>query len=276
MKKNPATSPPPVSAVIITHNESLNLRRTLSQLYWCDEIVIVDSYSTDDTDEIARKFKCRFIQREFRGFGNQKSYAISLCKNEWILCIDADEFLTDELREEIRIELQNTGDTEAYSFPSNLVFRKQRFRYGRESRRQVVKLFKRHAGHMSHDRVHERIEVTGKIKKLRNLMLHYSYRDITQFFTKFDLYTAWCAEKYLFESKRKSRPLIAISVPYYFFKYLLADRNFLNGMNGFYWSALMAFYHFVKYIKLEDLYVPAETRFRPNEKVILFSNPVHQ
>ena len=106
---------------------------------------------------------------------------------------------------------------------------------------------------MSNDRVHEKIIVKGRVKNLEGRLLHYSYRDITQYFVKFDRYTDWGAEKYFLRGKRKSKQVILISLPYYFLKYYLEDRNFLNGMNGFYWSTLMTFYHYVKYIKLEDL-----------------------
>jgi glycosyltransferase involved in cell wall biosynthesis len=276
MKKVTHPARPPVSAVIITYNESINLRRTVSQLYWCDEIIVVDSFSTDGTDLIAREQKCKLYQRTFTGFGEQKCYAISQCRNEWILCLDADEFLTNELVEEIWQGLLETDDTHAFSFPSNLVFRKQTFRFGRESNRQVVKLFNRRFGHMSMDRVHEKIEMDGSVKKLNNHLLHYSYRDITQYFTKFDRYTEWCAENYFMNGKRKSRSLIAVSIPYYFIKYFLIDRNFLNGMNGLYWSALMAFYHFVKYIKLEDMYLPGASLSPATGKIFKIPNPLHK
>jgi len=258
MKENSKSTIPPVTAVIITYNESANLRRTLPQLYWCEEIVIVDSFSNDDTNTIARKFNCRLLQREFNGFGDQKSFAVLQSKTDWILCLDADEYLSRELIEEIRNELLNPGEYRAFSFPSNLVFRKQRFRFGRESNRQVVKLFNRRHGRISNDRVHEKIQVHGKIKKLGSPLIHYSYRDITQYLQKFDRYTEWCAEKYYLAGKRKSKSFITFAIPYYFIKYYLVDRNFLNGLNGIYWSALMAFYHFLKYIKLEDMYLPAE------------------
>ena len=251
----PITSPPkyPVSAVMITYNEAKNLRRTISQLSWCDEIIVVDSFSTDGTERIARDMHCKLIQRVFESYSEQKSFAISKSKNDWVLCLDADEYLTSELVEEIKQELQNLENIQAFALPSNLVFRKQRFRFGRESRRMVVKLFNRNTCHMSNDRVHEKIIVQGKTKNLEGRLLHYSYRDITQYFTKFDRYTEWGAEKYFLEGKRKSMPLILICLPYYFLRYYMADRNFLNGLNGFYLSALMAFYHFVKYVKLEDL-----------------------
>jgi glycosyltransferase involved in cell wall biosynthesis len=253
MKPHKSRIGPYVSAVLITHNEAVNMRRTISRLFWCDEIVVVDSYSTDETEHIAREMNCRFIQRPFTSYGEQKTFAILQCKNEWVLCIDADECLTIELVEEILEELEQPENIQAFAFRSNLVFRNQTFRFGRESDRLVVKLFKRNSCCMSNDKVHEKVIVRGRVKNLEHRFLHYSYRDVTQYFTKFDRYTAWCAEKYFKKGKRKTKPAILMSVPYYFLRYYFWDMNFLNGMNGFYWSALMAFYHFVKYIKLEDM-----------------------
>lgn len=254
MKPRKDTAIPPVSAVIITYNESANLRRTLARLYWCDEIIVVDSFSTDGTDLIARDENCRLIRRAFKGFGDQKRFAVAQCCNDWILCLDADEELSPELVEEILDELSSPDCKNGLSFPSNLVFRNQRFRHGRESRRQVVKLFNRNSGQVSNDRVHEKIEVNGPVIRLHNSLLHYSYRDISQYFTKFNLYTEWCAGNYYLAGKRKSKAVIIFSIPWYFIKYYLLDRNFLNGLNGFYWSLLMSFYHLVKYLKLEDMY----------------------
>jgi glycosyltransferase involved in cell wall biosynthesis len=266
MKRYKENSIPAVSAVIITFNESSNLRRTVSQLFWCDEIIIVDSFSTDGTDLIAREENFRLFQRAFYGFGDQKRFAVSQCRHDWILCLDADEVLTNELVAEIWQELKSPEAMQALSFPSNLIFRNQRFRFGRESNRQVIKLFNRRSGEVSADRVHEKIEVEGTIKKLKNPLLHYSYRDVTQYFTKFDRYTEWCAENYFAKGKRKSRTMILISIPYYFLKYYLVDRNILNGVNGFYWSALMAFYHFVKYLKLDDMHQRAGAHSRSGGK----------
>jgi glycosyltransferase involved in cell wall biosynthesis len=243
-----------VSAVLITYNESANIRRTLNQLYWCNEIIIVDSFSTDGTPVIAREYGCRVIQRPFKGFGDQKAFAISQSVNDWILCIDADEFLTDDLIEEIYFELNDPGNNHAFAFPSNLVFREHRFRYGRESNRYVVRLFNRRYGRMSNDKVHESIQVEGRIKRLRCPLIHYSYHDINQYFCKFARYTDWCAETYYLGKRRKPKAMMAICVPFYFFKYYFLEGNILNGINGFYWSALMSFYHLVKYIKVEDLY----------------------
>ncbi len=274
MKTGTEYTMPSVSAVIITFNESTNLRRTVSQLYWCDEIIVIDSFSTDGTDLIAREENCKVIQRKFYGFGDQKRFGVSQCKHDWILCLDADEVLSNELVSEIWRELRSPAIKNALSFPSNLIFRKQRFRFGRESKRQVIKMFNRRFGQVSNDRVHEKIKVDGPVLKLKNPILHYSYRDITQYFAKFDLYTEWCAGNYFIEGKRKSTAMIIVSIPYYFLKYYIIDRNILNGVNGFYWSVLMAYYHFVKYLKLEDMYQPVTDRKSVRGKVFRILGPV--
>ena len=128
LRRKPAATTTPVSAVIITRNESRNIRRTLSRLYWCDEIVILDSYSTDDTVEICREFGCRVFSRAFDGYGTQKRHAVALAKNDWILCIDADEVLSEELVREITGEMNGGPRCDAYSLPMNLVFLGREFR----------------------------------------------------------------------------------------------------------------------------------------------------
>jgi glycosyltransferase involved in cell wall biosynthesis len=96
-----------VSAVLITCNEGRNIRRTLSKLYWCDEVIVVDSHSTDDTVAICEEFGCRVFLKTFEGYGAQKRYAVLKASNDWVLCIDADEVLSDALIFEIRAELDS-------------------------------------------------------------------------------------------------------------------------------------------------------------------------
>lgn len=243
-----------VSAVLITYNESANLHATLSRLSWCDEIIVVDGFSEDGTDQIARAFGCQVIQHAFTSFGDQKAFAFAQAKNEWILSLDADEWLTRDLIVEICKEMEDPGDCHGFTIRSNLFFRNQRFLHGHESARSVVRLFNRKFSRVSNDRVHERIEVKGKVKKLKGKLLHNSIRSIDHFLSKFSMYTSWSAEKYWEQGRRKSKPVILFSVPFYFFKYYFLEKNILNGFNGFYWSVLMAFYHFVKYLQIEDKY----------------------
>jgi glycosyltransferase involved in cell wall biosynthesis len=242
-----------VSAVIITHNESRNLRRTLTRLYWCDEIILVDSYSTDDTVEVGQEFGCRVLFKTFEGYGSQKRYAVAQAKNDWVLCIDADEVLSDALIREIGEEFRKGPSCLGYQMPMNLVFLGREFRYGKESQRYFMRLFNRAAGNFNEATVHEKIELKGKIGRMENGILHYSYSSLQQYIDKCSRYTTLSAEGAVKKGKKKSVPAVLFALPYYFFRYYFIERNILNGLEGFYWSVLSAQAHFTKYIKIREL-----------------------
>ncbi|HEU4472097.1 MAG TPA: glycosyltransferase family 2 protein [Flavisolibacter sp.] len=243
-----------VSAVLICFNEAARIGKTLSQLWWCDEIIVIDSGSSDATVPICREFGCKVFTHPFTGFGEQKKYGVSKAANDWILCPDADEVLTDELIEEIRNELnQPKVEFGAFMVPRNLVFMNKTFAYGKETGSYVVRLFNKKLGNWDGAVVHETVVVDGPVKKLRNKILHYSYQDYGQFMNKINLYSTLAARKLLQRGSRKSRLMVILAIPFNFFRYYVLDRNFLNGYRGFAWAVLNTCYHFVKYLKLEEL-----------------------
>lgn len=244
---------PPVSAVIITYNEEKNIRRTLEQLHWCDEIIIVDSYSTDQTISICEEFGCKIFFRSFDGYGAQKRYAVSKAAHDWILCIDADEVLSDALVEEILLTLKTNTHDAGYSFRMNLVFLDREFLYGKESGRYFLRLFNRQKGGFTEDKVHESIRVSGPVRKLHHHIKHYSYTSLHQCLEKCNRYSTYSAEMAYKKGKNKSVAAVLLGLPYNFFKYYLLELNFLNGLNGFYWSVFSTYYHFAKYVKLREL-----------------------
>jgi glycosyltransferase involved in cell wall biosynthesis len=246
--------------VIITRNESKKIRRTLSKLYWCDEIIIVDSDSTDDTVAICEEFGCRIFSKTFEGFGTQKKYAVSKAANDWVLCIDADEVLSDELITEIRTELGTNVSFAAYELPMNLVFLDKEFRYGKESRRYFVRLFDRWKGGFNEGLVHEKIEVKGKTGRLQNKILHYSYDDITHWHEKSGHYTTLGAKGTVNRGRTRSVFAVVSALPLYFIRYYVVNLNFLNGLQGFYWSAFGSYSHFMKYVKIRELHTSRSTR----------------
>ena len=244
----------PVSAVIITYNEEAVIAKTLSRLWWCDEVIIIDSGSSDRTVSICELSGCRVFSREFNGFGEQKSYGVSKAKNDWVLCIDADEVLSEALIEEIQSELAGLdGNTAAFSIPRNLVFMNRVFNYGKETNSFVTRLFNKRLGNWDGAVVHERVIVRGETKSLKNKILHYSYHDYSQFLHKINLYSSLGARKMLENNRKKSRVMNVLAIPFNFFRYYILHRNFMNGYRGFAWSALNTCYHFVKYLKLEEL-----------------------
>ena len=241
-----------VSAVIITFNEERNIEETLSKLCWCNEIVIVDSYSTDNTVDICRQYGCKIFSRHFDGYGAQKQFAVSKASNDWIICIDADEVLSDELVEEIKKVTDDTAYA-GFSIPMNLVFLNKEFKYGKESGRCFLRMFNRQKGGFTSDKVHEGIQIDGPVKKMNHFIRHYSYHSVDQYLEKMNRYTSYSAAMAFKKGSNKSIGAVLFSIPLNFAKYYLLDRNFLNGAKGFYWSMLSSFYHLVKYIKIKEL-----------------------
>jgi len=243
-----------VSAVIITHNESRNIGRTLSRLYWCDEIVVVDSYSTDNTVDICREFNCRVYFRDFDGYGAQKRYAAGLAKNDWILSLDADEVLSEMLIREIIQEFKKGPAFSGYRLPMNLVFLGREFRHGKESQRYFLRLFRKTRGKFNEATVHEQIELPGHTGKMKHALQHFSYANIGDWHAKMERYTTMGAEGAVKKGKNKSFFALVVALPYYFLRYYLLEGNFLNGQEGFYWAVLSAHYHFTKYVKIREIH----------------------
>ncbi len=242
-----------VSAVIITYNEEKVLRRTLSRLYWCNEIIIVDSHSTDNTVSIAREFGCKVYTRTFDGYGSQKKFAVAQASNDWILCVDADEVLSAELVQEIKDTLTEDTQYAGFSIPMNLVFLNKEFVHGKESGRHFLRLFNKQKGGFTDAKVHEGIELQGPVKRLQGYIKHYSYTSLHQYMEKCNKYSSFSADMAYNKGKNKSLLVIIMALPFNFFKYYILERNFMNGSKGFYWSALSSYYHFMKYLKLKEL-----------------------
>lgn len=241
-----------ISVVIIAKNESDNLKLSLPALSWCNDIIVVDDFSTDDTKTVAESYNARVFQRKFDGFGNQKRFAVEQALNDWVLNIDADEVLSLELIQEIN-SLRFTNEYSAYSIPIRHVFMGKVFLYGKESKYYHLRLFNRLKGNFDTALVHEKVVITGPTLKLNNVILHYSYKNLSHYFQKFNSYTDSGARN--LKAKGKKRPLIVclLLFPVYFLKHYIIYCNILNGNSGFIWSYLNAWYHTVKYLKLYEL-----------------------
>jgi len=244
-----------ISAVIITKNSERLIADVLKSIQWCDEIVIVDSGSADNTLEICKKYNCQIFHREFNGFGEQKNFAVNQASNDWILSIDADEIITDELREEIKFRLAD--DTEKYSgyyIPINLFFFGKLLNFGGSKIKRKLRLFNKKYGNFNLNKVHESVELSfGKIGQLKNKMLHYSYASISDYFVKFNSYTDIAAEELLKKNKFKNFCAIVIRFPVEFLKRYILQLGILDGRAGFVWCLFCAFYPVVKYLKLYEL-----------------------
>lgn len=243
-----------ISCVIITFNEEENLSDCLKSVSWCDEIIVVDSGSTDKTVEIAEKLGAKVFKKDFAGFGEQKQYAVSLASNDWIFSIDADEVVTEELQGSILNRFLSADLPEGFLVNRRLFFLGKEFKYGRESKELILRLFNKKSGNFNSAKVHESVELKGKVEKLSGLLLHNSYKSKGQYFEKFNDYTSKAADELFKKGKRRNIILTYLLFPLYFFKNYILDRNFLNGSKGFIWAFYSSHYPLIKYSKLRKLY----------------------
>jgi glycosyltransferase involved in cell wall biosynthesis len=244
----------PVSAVVITMNEAANIERCLASVRWCDEIVVVDSGSSDATAALAERHGCRVWVRPFTGYGDQKQFAVTQASHDWILSIDADEVITPPLRDELSALLeQGGGDLAGVEIPRTMVFLGREFRHGAEHASPLLRMFRRSRGGFTSAAVHERVEVKGPVKRCRAEMLHYSYVSIEQYLQKFNAYTSAAARMLHAEGRRRSAAALCLAFPLAFLRQYVINGNFLNGYPGFLWAFLSAVYPVVKYAKLREL-----------------------
>jgi len=244
--------PVKLSCIIITLNEEENIRRSLNAVKWCDEIIVVDSGSKDKTIDICNEYDSKVYHKEFNGYGEQKRYAVSLANNDWVLNIDADEVVSDELK----IEIENIFNNErikynGFALPRSLIFLGKKFKYGKESKEFYIRLFNKNFGDFSWDKVHEKVGLVGESKKLKGELYHFSYLNIEQYFKKFNSYTTKAAAVLYDQGKKGRSPAVIVAgFPIYFFKNYFVNRNFLNGIPGFLWALFSSLYPVIKYFKL--------------------------
>ena len=162
---------PRISAVITTFNEERNVAACVESLLWCDEVVVVDSFSTDRTPEIARSYgKVRFLQRKYFGSASQKNWAMDQAQHEWILILDADERCTPELQAEIEATIRDPRGTEAFIITRRVFFMDRVIRFSGWQHDRVVRLVKRGAGRYPNKRVHTDMKTRGPARVLRQPM----------------------------------------------------------------------------------------------------------
>jgi glycosyltransferase involved in cell wall biosynthesis len=233
-----------LSVAIITKNEEANLARTLASVRWADEIVIVDSGSTDKTAEIAREFGAKFFVEEWKGFGAQKNSAIARCSGDWVLSLDADEEVSAPLAEEIRGLLRSQPDHDTYFLPRRNFFLGRWIRHGGYYPDPKLRLFRRGSAQFEERAVHETIQHEGPSGRMNADLLHHAYPTLDAYIEHMNRYSTLGATQALTRGKT-SRSIFAFLwyvclVPVVTFKYNYFLRlGFLDGREGL----LLHLYH---------------------------------
>ncbi len=240
-----------ISAAIITYNEEFNIARTLSKLTWCDEIVVVDSFSSDATVEICKSFGAKVFLKKFEGYGNQKQFLVRKCSHNWILSIDADEVLSDKLINEIKTEFtKDTIPYNAYLLNRKHVYLGKVFNYGYLKNTPILRLFHKEKAHFSDKKVHETVIYEGEKGRFNHFFLHYTANNIAQINIKKNRYATLVSEEYFRKGKKINFILLLFKYPLVFIKEYFIRGNILNGYEGYVWSIYISEYSVLKYLKL--------------------------
>lgn len=247
-----------LSVAIITYNEAHNIARTLQAVESiADEIIIVDSFSTDATPAICQSFKkVVFTQHAFLGFGQQKNYALSLCHGRWILFIDADEVLEPDALQIIKKIINTRGElgTVFYLKLNNYIFGKP-IQHGGWGSIWRERLFMKAVGQYSNATVHEKFITKENPKKLNASLAHHTYNTIHQHLDKMNSYTEKMSQRMYKNGKRTSIPALIYKPIFSFIKPYFLQCGFLDGSIGFYLAIMNAVYTFLKYMKLYNLQI---------------------
>jgi len=244
---------PKISAVILTKNEEQNLPRCLEAIRWVDEILILDSESTDGTLAIAKKFGAKVHQLPWEGFGKQKQKGIDLAFGEWVLSIDADEVVTPELKEEITSRLSSDNGTVGYYLKRKAYFLDRFVRHGGWYPDWVLRLFKKGKGRFTPAAVHESVVLDGPAGRLESDFLHYTDPDFSHYLEKLNRYTDLSAKELFEKGERGSLFRILANPAVKFFLQYFLKAGFLDGRAGFILAGASAFHVFSKYVKLWEL-----------------------
>ncbi|PYR44299.1 MAG: hypothetical protein DMF93_00745 [Acidobacteria bacterium] len=244
---------PKLSVTIITKNEAADIEAALASVAWADEIVVVDSHSTDDTAEIARRHTDRVVVRDWPGYGAQKNYAASIAAYDWILSLDADERATPELATEIRARLNGAPREAAFRIP------RVTWHLGRWIRTTdwypdyQLRLYDRRAAEWTGALVHEAVGVRGAVGQLRAELQHYAYRDIADHLETIDRYTTLAARQMHDAGRRAGIGGLIVHPPLAFLRNYVARGGCRDGAAGLIISSMNAYYVFLKFAKLWEL-----------------------
>ncbi len=242
----------PISVAIITKNEEKNIEDALKSVKDFDDLVVVDSFSSDKTVEICKKYTERVFQNEWPGYSKQKQHAVNYCQNEWVFILDADERITPDLKSEIAEKIKTTSFNGFY-IPRKNFFLNKWIKHSGWWPDYTLRLFRKDFGHLEQREVHEKVVIKGHVGFMEKPIEHYTYRTISSYIEKMKNYSTLSAKEI---SKKKTAPLpilILINPIFVFIKMFFIRQGFRDGMHGFILSILYSFYTFLKYVKVWEM-----------------------
>jgi glycosyltransferase involved in cell wall biosynthesis len=241
---------PPLSVVVITKNESAHIEKALASVAWADERLVVDAESTDDTVAKAERAGARAVVRPWPGYSEQKNAGAALAAHDWILSLDADERISDQLAQDIRSVLASEPACRGYRMPRVTWYLGRWIRSTDWFPDHQLRLYDRRAGGWVPRRVHESVRVEGTTGALPGEIQHYAYRDLSHHLRTIDRYTTLAAEQMLADGRRTSALGLLVYPPAAFLRNFLLRGGIRDGAVGLVVSTMNAYYVFLKFAKL--------------------------
>ncbi|HFS67215.1 MAG TPA: glycosyltransferase [Flavobacteriia bacterium] len=243
-----------LTAIIPTLNEESNIAEAIKNVQFADEIIIIDSFSTDKTVAIAKKFKVHILQRNFDNFSSQKNFAIQKASNNWILILDADERLPKEAVFEIKNLLQNNLKADAYWMKRQNYLLDKKINFSGWQNDKVIKLFNRKKALYNGKYVHEEINCLGNVAYLKSKLLHYTFKNKEEYKNKLTLYSKLKAKELFQQGKKPNLYHFYIKPTYRFLFHYILKLGFLDGENGYFIASVNAYGVRNRYQELKNLY----------------------
>lgn len=249
-----------ISAVIIVKNEEKILAQCLDSLAWVDEIIVIDSGSTDRTVKIAKAYGAKVSVRKWEGFAKQKNFSISKVNNPWILSVDADEIVTSGLKEEI-LKITGSGSPFAkvspdkpagYNIPRRTYFYGRLLKFGNIYPDYQLRLFKKGSGKYEETEIHERFILEGRVENLINPMIHYSKDSVKAHIESMNSYTSLEVKRAVKKGYKPTGYSVLIKPVLYFAKHYIFRGGFLDGFAGLVYYSINSMYIFTTEIKIME------------------------
>lgn len=260
---------PRVSACVIAGNEEANIEDCVRSVAFCDEVVVVDSHSKDRTRELAAALGARVIEHDWEGHIAQKNFAVSQAKNDWVLCLDADERVTPELKAAVEKVLATEPACAGYEVNRRNIYLGRWIKHGGWYPDAKVRIFDRRKGRWGGVNPHDHVQVEGPVASLGADLEHLSYRDVSHHVTKsIDFFSTISAREKLARGQSGVTVQLVLGPPWKFFKMFFLRAGFLDGWRGFIVASLGAFFVFLKYAKLWELEHVKGERAGTGERVV--------
>lgn len=240
----------PVSGVVVTLNEAGSLARCLDSMSFCAELLVVDSGSTDDTVALARSMGARVIAHDWAGYGAQRRYSTAEAKFDWVLCLDADEWLSAELAARIRAEFSGEPAFRAYSFPRRNFFLGRPLRHGGDYPDRKLRLFHRAYAGWNQGAVHAVVETDEPVAEWRQDLMHYTAESLDHAVSKWARFADMQAQEMHAAGVTPGLRKLLLSPFSRFIKLYLLKQGFRDGVPGFAMAVFSAFFCFLKYLGL--------------------------